>query len=234
MKQVDREATFRGNIVNHAVSLTKNEYPQWVAELKAIEIWDDDDKVWVDWTDVEENGAIAYLVLFGGKGETLTCTQVKKATGWDGLSFTGLNELDLSETIIQFRMEYNTYNDKTTLQVAWIDEENAEPGTAIRTLKPDEMKALDAKFKQFMTKAAPATAPAVGKPKAPGKVTAKGVKPTQKKGPVVKKASKPPTPGTTPEAPPEAAVTSGMPAIPTIEDATDEYTKAAASGKIVP
>ena len=211
MIQVDREATFRGPIVSHAVSLTKNEYPQWVAELKGIEVWDDEEKVWVDWTDVEQNGALAYLVLFGSKGETLTCTQVKKATGWDGLSFSGLNDMDLSETVIQFRMEYDTYNDKTTLQVAWIDEYDATPGTAIKTLKPDEIKALDAKFKQFMTKAAPATAPATGKPTTPGKVKAKGAKPTQKAGPV-KKVDKPKAPAELPTvSPPE------LPAMPEAE-----------------
>ena len=87
MNQVIRESTFRGGIVSHAVSLTKGDFPQWVAELVATEIWDDEEKIWVDFTAeeyVEEgNGAIAYLVLFGSKGETLNCTQVKKVTGWD-------------------------------------------------------------------------------------------------------------------------------------------------------
>ncbi len=209
MNQVERADTFRGKIVNHAVSVTTNEFPQWVAELIATEIWDVEEKVWVDWTDVAENGAMAYMVLFGSKGETLTCTQVKKITGWDGLSFTSLNDLDLSETGIQFRMEWNTYKDDTKLQVAWVDEYDATPGSAVRTLNPDEMKALDARYKQFMTKSAPATAPATGKPTSPGKVNAKGVEPTQKKGPVKK------TDKSAALAPPEA------PAMPTPQDETE-------------
>ena len=210
MNQVIRESTFRGGIVTHAVSLTKGDFPQWVAELVATEIWDDEEKSWVNFTAqeyVEEgNGAIAYLVLFGGKGETLNCTQVKKVTGWDGLSFEGLNDMDLSEVGIQFRMENNTYEGKTRLQVAWIDEYDATPGTAIRTLNPDELKQLDAKYKQFMARSAPAQAPVKAptstKPKSPGKVKAKGVRPTQAKGPVKVKE----TPTETPPIPDDLGV----------------------------
>jgi len=209
MNAIDRPATFRGSIVSHAVSLSKNDFPQWVAELRGTEIWDEEEKVWVDWTDVELNGIIAYLCLFGGKGETLTCTQVKKITGWEGLSFASLNEMDLSETGIQFRVAWNTYDGKDTLQVEWVDEYDATPGSAIRTLDADEMKALDARFKSQMTKTAPATAPGkpTTKPTSPGKVTAKGKKSTQKKGPV-KKVDRPAAPAApaAPEAPamPEA------------------------------
>ena len=221
MNAISRPATFRGAIGSHVVNQTKNGFPRWVAELKGTEIWDDEDKVWVDWTSdecVQEGDSImAYLCLFGGKGETLTCTQVKKITGWDGLSFQGLNDLDLSETGIQFRVEWNSYDGKDTLQVAWVDEYDATPGNAIKKLNANEMKALNARFKAQMTKAAPATAPAKGKPVSPGKVNAKSVKPTQKKGPVKKapKATPAELAKTTPEAPPAA------PPIPTADDATD-------------
>ncbi len=205
MNQVIRESTYRGSIVAHAVSLSSGDFPQWVAELVATEIWDDEEKIWVNFTSpeyVEEgNGAIAYLVLFGGDGkETLNAKQVQKVTGWDGLSFEGLNDMDLSSTGIQFRMKSNTYKEKTRLQVDWIDEYDATPGVGVPTLNPDQLKQLDAKYKQFMKRTAPAQAPTKApttKPKSPGKVTAKGIKPTQAKGPVKKKEtpgkSEPPT-----------------------------------------
>ena len=211
MNLVERASTYRGGIVSHAVSLSTNGFPQWVAELSALEIWDEDEKVWVDWSEAQQ-GTMSYACLFGSKGETLTCTQVKKITGWDGLAFAGLNDMDLSEVQIQFRVETNTYNEKTTLQVAWLDEYDATPGTSIRTLNPDEMKQLDAKYKQFMTKPKPATAPAkpAGKPASPGTVKAKGVAPTQKKGPVTKTTK---APATAP-APPSAPPTAGAPLTP--------------------
>ncbi len=216
MNLVKNAATYRGGVVSHAVSETRNGFPQWVAELSVVEIWDDDDKVWVDWSKYGLS-IVAYNTLFGSKGETLTCTQVKKTVGWDGLSFQGLNDMDLSEVQIQFRVEESTYEEKTSLKVEWIDTYDAVPGTAIKTLNPDEMKQLDAKYKQFMTKSKPATAPAsapasapAGKPSSPGKVNAKGVKATQKKGPVTKTTK---APATAP-APPSAPPTAGAPLTP--------------------
>ncbi len=200
---IDRESTFRGNIIDHAVSLTKNEFPQLVCQLDAKEIYDEEEKVWVDWSDVEENEITAYLVLYGGTGETLNCTQVKKATGWDGLSFQQLNDMDLSEVVVQFRTENRTYEDKTTLQVTWFDAADAEPGRSVRKLDASEMKALDAKYKAILQnsgkKAAPAKAGAGAKP---GTVTAKGVKPTGPKGPVKKKSTAPAAPAAPAEADP--------------------------------
>jgi len=198
MSLIDREATFKGNIIDHAVSLTKNEFPQFVCKLVAKEIYDEDDQVWVDWTDVEENEITAYLVLYGKNGETLNCTQVEKATGWDGLSFQQLNDADLSEVTVQFRVEYRTYQNKTTLQVTWFDAADAEPGRAVRKLDASELKSLDAKYKAMLKnnagkKTAPVKAGAKTTVTKPGKVTAKNIKSTAPKGPVKKKSSPSPT-----------------------------------------
>lgn len=194
MSLIDRASTFRGRITDHGVSKSTNGYPQWVASLVALEIYDAEDQVWVDWSGYDVNEITAYLVLFGGKGETLAVQQLKKITGWNGLAFSDLNSLDLSETKIQFRVEENTYEGKTRLQVAWVDEYDAEPGRTVRKLDPEDLKALDAQYanllKQSGKKVAPAkarqTATEANKAETPGKVTKKGVKPTQPKGPVKK------------------------------------------------
>lgn len=205
MSLIEREATFRGNIIDHAVSLTKNEFPQFVCKLVAKEIYDEDEQIWVDWSEEEVNEITAYLVLYGKNGETLNCTQVKKATGWDGLSFTQLNDADLSQVTVQFRTEYRTYLEKTTLQVTWFDHADAEPGRSVRKLEASELKSLDAKYKSMLKnsgkKAAPAKAgtktdltgpPVTSTTAKPGKVTKKNVKPTAPRGPVTKSA--PPAP----------------------------------------
>lgn len=211
MSLIEQEATFRGNIIDHAVNLSpKKELPQFVCKLVAKEIYDEDEKRWVDWSDVEENEITAYLVLFGGDGnETLNSTQVKKATGWNGLAFfstpDSLNELDLSEVTVQFRVEYNTYREKTTLQVTWFDHADAKPGRSVRKLDASEMKQLDAKYAQMLKNSAGKAAPVKAGTKKPttkkaateaeakpGKVTAKNVKPTAPRGPV--KKSTPPVP----------------------------------------
>lgn len=185
MSLINRAATFRGRIVDHGVNLSpKQECPQWVASLLAQEIYDEETETWVAWP-VEESEITAYQVLFSSKGETLNVQQVKKITDWDGASFEGLAGLDLSEAGIQFRVEENIYEEKTRLQVAWIDEYDAQPGRTVRKLNPEELKQVDAMYKKFLKPVAPVAAKKT-KPTTPGKVTKKGIKPTQPKAPVTK------------------------------------------------
>lgn len=169
MSLVDRTGTFRGVITDHAVSITTNGFPQLVAQLQGLEFYDDDEKVWVDWSEQEEREITGYFVLFGGKDkETLTCKQIKKVTGWSGKSFTELNDMDMSEIKLQFRVVEHTYNDNTSMQVEWIDEYDATPGRSVRKLERKELAELDAKFKPILTAtsggATPAKAPTVTKP----------------------------------------------------------------------
>ena len=172
MSLINRTGTFRGDVVDAGVSVTTNKYPQYVAKLLAAEYWDTEEQKWVSWKDVEENEITAFLVLFGGTGETLTCQQVKKVTGWDGVAFTGLNNIDPTKLCLQFRVEDNEYKGKTTKQVTWVDVYDATPGGAgIRKLDVAELAQLDAKYKTTLAatakKAAPAKAakkPAIPKP----------------------------------------------------------------------
>lgn len=192
MALIDRTSTFRGRIVDHGVSATKNGFPQWVAQLVALEIYDAEEEKWVDWSQYDVNEITAYQVLFGGDGKaTLVVEQLRKITGWSGASFAELNNMDLKETKIQFRVEENTYQEKTSLQVSWIDEYDAVPGRTVRKLSAEDLKALDTQYAKFLKPSAkPVKAPT--KPKAPTKVKAQGIKPTQPKGPVKKKGAKDP------------------------------------------
>lgn len=199
MSLIDRASTFRGNIVDHAVSTTsKGEWPQFICSLVATEIWDEDDQVWVDWTDVDQNEITAYVVLYGSKGETLSFNQIKKILNWDGASFQVLNNGDYSKVGIQFRVVEDTYQNKTRLKVEWIDEFDAVPGRSVRKLDPDELKQLDAKYSQFLKHGAGKKAPVKASGGKAGTVNAGNAKPTSPKGPVKKTAKKKPEmPGAT-------------------------------------
>ncbi len=185
---IDRAATFRGRIIDHGVSKSSGGFMQWTAELLAMEIWDTDESAWVDWTgygDEYGDEIKSYNILFGGNEKpTRSCQQVKAITGWEGTSFAALGAMDLTETLIQFRTEWNTYNDKTNLQVDWIDVYDATPGRSVKKLDAAELKQLDAEFSKMLKQSGKAKAPAKA-----GKVTKKGVSPTQNKGPVTKKKS---------------------------------------------
>ncbi|HDY89742.1 MAG TPA: hypothetical protein ENH82_16710 [bacterium] len=187
MSLIDRAATFRGNVVDHAVSVTKNEFPQFVCKLVAKEIYDEEEQVWVDWTDVDENEITAYVVLYGSKGETLSSNQVKKVCNWDGASFQALNDGDYSETGIQFRVEEKVFQKQTRLQVSWIDEYDAVPGRSVRKLDQGELKQLDAKYAQFLKAGGKKAAPVKASGAKAGIVkNTKSAKPTSPKGPVKK------------------------------------------------
>ena len=201
MSLIVQARTYRGKILDHGVAATKNGFPQFEAALQAVEAYDEDEKVWVDWSDVEQKDITAFLVLFGKNGETLSNQQLKKVTGWDGLSFQGLSAMDLSGVGIQFRVEENTYEGKTTLQVSWIDGYDAEPGRSVRKLDDAGLKAIDAQYASMLKQSATAKAPAkagvkakttvkakakTDKPASPGTVKTP-IETTQKKGPVTKK-----------------------------------------------
>ncbi len=179
MSQIITEATFRGNIVEKAVGKSKSGLPQFVVKLVATEAWDDDAQDWVDWTPYDENEITGYFILYSKKNEpTLNATQVMVATGWDGQSFSVLDGCDLSDLVVQFRVENHTYQEKTSLQVTWIDAFDAVPGMAIKKLDATEIMALDAQYAKFKPKAAKvvakpskAAAPAKPKPAASGVVT---------------------------------------------------------------
>jgi len=176
---VDREGTFRGKVIDHGVSLTKNGFPQWSAKFVAEEIWDADEGVWVNWTDMQENELTAYFVMFGKNGETLNVKQIKAATGWDGLSFRSLNELDLSDTVVQMRVANHTYEGVTKLQADWVDAADAVPGTGVRKLDDTELAKIDAAFAAMLKRTAPAKAPAQAPAKAPAPVQAPAKVPAQ-------------------------------------------------------
>ena len=213
MDLIDRAGTFRGSILSHAVGATKNGFPQWTPQLYGAELYDEELGEWVDWTAVPENELTAYLVLYDSKNEqTLNHRQVEKVTGWDGTDFEELENMDLSETGIQFRVAENTYDGKTNLQVEWIDEYDATPGRITRRLDPAELKALSARF--IKTKKAPATAakPTATEAKeaigaainsAKAKQTVDAIKKDPPKAPPTRKPPKPPA--TTKATPPSGA-----------------------------
>jgi len=153
MSQIDRTGTFLGYPVDSGIGETKkSSLPQWVASLKAVKYYDEDTEQWVDWSEYAETDITGYFVLFDKSGKpTLNAAQIQKATGWSGLSLQDLNT-DYSQTLVQFRVEENTYEGKTSLQVSWIDHADAEPGRSIQKLEPEDVKKLDSKYAAALKK----------------------------------------------------------------------------------
>lgn len=141
---IDRVGTFLGYAPIHGVGTSSGGFPQLVLQCEATHYYDEEVE---DYVEVTEQELRAFLVLYGKNGKPIrNCEQVKKVFGWDGLSFQTLAEMDLSETCFLFRVEENTYEDNTTLQISWIDVDTASPTRQISSLDTKDLQKLDAQF----------------------------------------------------------------------------------------
>jgi len=101
MSLINRTGTFRGTILDHGVSASKNGFPQWTPKLQATEYYDEETKTWVDWAGVPENEITGFIILKDGKKKvTLSAQQIVKAIGWSGQSYAELGSMDLNDTKI--------------------------------------------------------------------------------------------------------------------------------------
>jgi len=186
--QVDRTGSFRFNKVLEAgVGAKADEKGKTTnvsfnVRLLLSEYWDEQEGVWVDWSEYEVELS-AYFYLFGTskktgkKGPTINHTQVMKVFNWDGRSFQVLANEDYSETKGQVRIIDNDpeYAERNPFQVAFLDVFDADPSSQLRKLDPAGLKKLDAEMAMLLQSsgAAPAiaTVPAkkTTKPKPPAK-----------------------------------------------------------------
>lgn len=152
MSLIDQEATFRGEIVDGSPNVTSKDNLQLVLALRGAQIWDTDEKVWVDYGDdgVEECEITGYLVLISGDGaEIFHYKSVEKAFETEFNSVAELGAFEFVGKQIQFRVEESTYKEKTSLKVAGIDHYDAEPGQRVQKLDETKIKSLDAKYATF-------------------------------------------------------------------------------------
>lgn len=171
MVVLTQDGIYRGTILDHAVSQSTNKYPQFVANLSALEAWNEETAEWVDYSEYDA-GMMGYFVLVGGDAKPLlNMEQVMKATGWDGQSFAALDSMDLSKTKVQFRVEWHEYDGNNNLQVSWIDHADATPGIKVRKLDKDELKSLDSQYKNVLKMASGKATPVASKKNSPDPIS---------------------------------------------------------------
>lgn len=219
--QISNAGTYRGRIMEHSVSETKNGFPQLVARLGATEYYDRDytdgttdesgREVKGAWVGLgEELEILGYFCLVDGKGEkTLNCQQVEKTLGWDGCDLMSLNDMPLTDKAVQFRVKEHEYEQKITLQAEWLDEFEANPNPGLKKLDAESVKTLQSKFAKAFSNKKPVAA-ATAKP-ATKPVILGAARPTTKAPPVSGQA---PTASTVPTStvPTPAAPKRGRPA----------------------
>lgn len=149
MSKIREEGSYQGSVISSGVGLTKNEYPQFIVELQAEEIYVID-KTGGEWIFCDEpyETIVAYLVLVDRNGAmTKNAEQVQKALSWTGRSFAELNDADYSDTKIQFQVMPNEYPPGIfKMQVSWISEYGADPSRSITKLDKTALKNLNSKY----------------------------------------------------------------------------------------
>ena len=144
MSLIDKVGTYLGYAPIHGVDESSGGFPQLILQCEASHYYDEDVE---DYVEVADQELRAFLVLYGKEGKPLrNCEQAKKVFDWDGASFQVLAEKDISETRFLFRVEENTYEGNTSLQVSWIDVDTASPTRQISSLDTKALQGLDAKF----------------------------------------------------------------------------------------
>ncbi len=154
MARIDREGIFKARVIEHAVTQTRNGFPQWQASVYLVAKFDEEaaEPVWIDWSEYNMSVPV-YSVLCNNDQKLLNWENVERATGWDGNSFQSLDGLDLTDHVIQVRIEEDTYDGKTRLKVQWVDAADSDPyGNRVKKLAVAELQTLSAKFSAFASK----------------------------------------------------------------------------------
>lgn len=175
MAKLDTAGTYRGEIVEAGLGVTKNGFPQFVGRFKAtekfveelselqhfheqgvVEARDEEGKTfdpqWVDWSAFDEY-ITGFLVLFNNDEEfsedtkLMNYDQLQTALGWGGTEFESLNDDTHVGKTVLFRVEEDEYNGQTQLKVNWIDDPEASPTRELRKLDDDKLKGLQSKLK---------------------------------------------------------------------------------------
>ena len=180
MSLIQEPASYRGVVVEHAVGASSTGLAQLELKLRALERYDFEEKVWVDWTSREDCEMKAFLVMYTkDQKEIFHVKAIQKVFEWDGKNLIELNALDLEGVEIQFEVISETYDNKTRLKVARIGEYDDVPGTgAVKRLDADELAALNAKFAAGLKKSGGGPKPASAKTVKSGKAATTANTPT--------------------------------------------------------
>ena len=227
MSLITESASYRGVVVEHAVSMTKGKgLPQFVAKLRALERHDSEEKVWVDWSSREDSEITAYLVLFDSKGDPIFhAKDVQKVFEWDGASLMALNLLELEGAEVQFEVVEHKFEGKIRIQVANIRGYNEKPGGSVKKLDDNELAELNAQFGNALKKLS-------GGPKVAKADKTTTTKVAAKRGRPRKTTTAPPPPAapTEVEATTEAGTGADIPVDEAIEEFKDKKATPAAPG----
>jgi hypothetical protein len=146
------DGRYRGIVIDHAVDATGNGYPQLVATLQANEVYDNDNG-WQAFSDGMNNQIMMYAVLANESGELFWAEAIRSTLGWATNSFSDLQNMDLAGHPIQFTLQYEDYNGKSSPKIKSIAEYDSETcggSGPLRKADSNKLADLDNRFGKFM------------------------------------------------------------------------------------
>lgn len=170
--RIDTAGTFRAEIIECGLVLSKTHKPMAVFEFKAtakfivdndeLKHFELDEPAWIDYTDFNQT-IRSYELLYNAniqKAElcindpndpehnaTKSTENLCDALGWDGQAFDAFVGDDFNGKIVQLRIKEGEYQGKPQMEVAWINHVDAEPTNQIKSVDNDTLKQLNALIK---------------------------------------------------------------------------------------
>lgn len=122
----NREGRFKATILEHGVAETgPNKLATFVCRFQLTQ-----ELINGEWEPVEEDLDITgyfYLEKRDGTLNSVTIDHLKSAFGWDGRDPFWLQDADFGQLVVQVKLAFETYDNKTRLKVQYVDAEGATP-----------------------------------------------------------------------------------------------------------
>ncbi len=122
----NREGRFKATIREHGVAETgQNKLATFVCHFQLTE-----ELANGEWLPVEEDFDITgyfYLEKRDGTLNTVTIDALKSAFGWDGRDPFWLQDADFDGHVVQVKLAFEEYNNRTRIKVQYVDAEDATP-----------------------------------------------------------------------------------------------------------
>jgi len=179
--QVDREGTFRGEIIEYGSRKVDSGAIAVTIHARLDEIWDGEE--WEDWRayGVEAYGDL-YVIKKDGSPNASQVQSLVENAGWDR-TFASLSDKTWEPKPCQFVVKQDkdqAGNLKDRWRIAFLNDYDRVPGQ-LASMSPDEARALDGRFSgQFRAiggNAQRASSKPAGKPPAPQKAAPKQPRP---------------------------------------------------------
>ncbi|TWT40486.1 hypothetical protein RAS1_41970 [Phycisphaerae bacterium RAS1] len=122
----NREGRFKATILEHGVAETgQNKLATFVVRFQLIQ-----ELINGEWNPVEEELDITgyfYLEKKDGTINAVTIDNLTGAFGWDGRDPFWLQDADFGQLVVQVKLAFEQYNNRTRIKVQYVDAEDASP-----------------------------------------------------------------------------------------------------------